>query len=226
MKKRLVSILLTLTMCMGLAVPAFAADDPDKSGTDYDNTVMIPFEGKTIEIRNYRIEDAHIVYAEIDGDIMFVQNNVVFLNDVKIATITISVDNNAIEPRTGWIYSESCPAGTTSSAYNTLVQTRKRDITFEESIEKYSVGAILAALISVFPFASQVKAEEFFRNVALTIAGMAAGDTIFGKSNHVYATEYIYSGEIPYSHKNILHYHKYEDGTEKYWTEVLFSAWA
>ena len=206
----MLSLLLALILAFSISVPAFAAEPVEDNSSD---AVTVFLNGEPVNIR-YRLEDNCITYAEIGNDVMSVQGNTVYFNGEAIAIIDSTIAERSptvgIEPRTG-IYDKTCPAGASPSDYSTYFGTDYHNITFIEKLSQYSAAAILVVLISIVPFGQTVAAEEVFRNVAITIAAFVAGDLRLGNSNNTYATEYIYSGGIPYTRKNIFYFYSVID---------------
>lgn len=219
-------MVLAFVLIFSISVPAFATDLSEEGGT---GSVTVFLDGKPVSIK-YRLENNHITYAEIGNDVMSVHENIVYVNGVAIATI----DNTTIEHspssssilRTSWVYTDSCPVGASPSDYSTLYSTKNHNITFIEHVIQYSMGAILAVLITIVPFADSVKAADVFHNVALMIAGLAAGNITFGNSNNVYATEYIYSGGIPFTHKNAFTFFSDSARSNVIGSTTCYSFWA
>lgn len=223
--KKILSLCLACALMFSISAPALATA---VGQTNSSGSVTVVLDGEPVSI-NYRLEDNRITYAKIGNDIMSLQGNVVYFNGEAIATITSSpLERFAsdIEPRTGWMYNDTCPYGASPSDYDTLFGINSHNITFAEKIIKYSVGAILAVLITIVPFSREVAAEEVFRNAALMIAGLAVGDIKLAQSNNLYSTEYIYSGGIPYTRKNVFFF--YSDSEEKNLIDstTCYSSWA
>lgn len=161
---------------------------------------------------------------------MSVQGNTVYFNDEAIAIIdSTTVERSptvSIEPHTGWIYDQTCLAGTSPGDYSTYFGTNYHNITFLEKLAQCSAYVILAVLISIVPFAREVAAEEVLRNIALAIAGTAATSLTFGESDKVYATEYIYSGGMPYTRKNIFYFYSDSARSSFISSTLCYSSWA
>lgn len=223
--KKLLSLLLVLVLIFSFSVPVFAAEPVED---DSNGAVTVLLDGKPLNIK-YHLEDNYITYAEIGNDIMSVQDNIVYFNGSAVAIIsstTVEHSQTAIKPCTGWIYTDICPTGVSPSNYSTFSGTKNHNITFIRNVIRYSAAAILAVLITIVPFAREIAAEAVFRNVALMIAGLAAGDITFGNSNKVYATEYIYSGGIPYTRKNVFIFFNDSTRSNVIGRTTCYSSWA
>lgn len=224
--KKLLSLLLAFVLVFSISVPTFAAESVED---DSNGTVTVFLDGRPVNIR-YCLEDNYITYAEIGNDVMSVQDNIVYFNGVAIAIISRTTversPTSSVEPRSGWIYTDTCPAGASPSDYDTPAGTDNHNITFIENVIRCSTAVILAALISIVPFGREVAAEEVFRNIAYMIAGLATGNMAFGNSNKVYATEYMYSGGIPYTRKNTFTFFSDSARNNVIGSTTCYSSWA
>lgn len=224
--KRLVSLVTALALSFALAAPASAAVI-DKTAQENDlQTEIISIDGENTKIR-CREENGALVYVEVGSDVVERKGNEVFLNGAKIATITTTsnLTSSAIEPRTGWIYGDgTCPMGYSPSDYNKLYDTRSHNITFEEEVGKWTRDILLATLILIVPFVREITGKEVFAIVAGTILDHIADFS--DEENCVYATEYIYSGGMPYTHKNAFYFYSDKAKTKPTGNATCYSSWA
>lgn len=219
--KKLLALLLSCALIFSFSAPAFAADDCS-------NTVSILLDGKPTTI-NYHLKDNHITYAEIGKDVMSVHDNVVYFNGEVIATISSTVidqvPSGGIEPRTGWIYTSKI-SDVSPSDFNTYEGSRTHNVTLKNAVATYSAAMILAALIAIVPFKSEVVGKEVFNNVASMVVGLAMGNATFGQSRTIYASEKIYSGKIPYTRKNAFIFYYNNDISNEIDRATCYSSWA
>lgn len=222
-KTRLLSLLCAIAMSLTLVLPVNATYvAPPESNHLGLSTSSFQFEGKTYKIAY----DANGVIDHVQWNENITQRigNEIYLNDVKIATIETEYTTGNIEPRTGWIYGDgSCPEGYTSGDYNKLFDTKSHNITFELAVAECSRDILLATLVLIVPFLNVATGQSVFGVIASTILGHASD---FGNDNCVYATEYIYSGGMPYTHKNVFHFYSNSEKTKSMGTSICYSSWA
>ena len=97
------------------------------------------------EIDECTIDDDNIYIRALSGtDVAERIGNVIYLNGVKEATISDTIDINNSEtvmPRTGWVSTDTCPMGT-ASEYTKLSSTKDRNIELEKRIGSYTERAL------------------------------------------------------------------------------------
>lgn len=108
------------------------SNNPDKVISTIDYAVTID---------ECTIDDDNIYIRALSGtDVAERIGNVIYLNGVKEATISDTIDINNSEtvmPRTGWVSTDTCPMGT-ASEYTKLSSTKERNI----ELEKWSQIAV------------------------------------------------------------------------------------
>ncbi len=223
---RVISIILAVSLIFSLASPAFASE---VQGPETSDTVTIFLDGEYVTV-NYTVEDDHIVYAEIGDDVMSVQGDEIFFNGTKVATITTTetfcAAPQAIEPRTSWLYTDTCPTGATSSDYSTLFSTKSHNITFEKMVGECSASLILSILVTFFTCKTEAVGKAIFKKIATAIDNFADEYTSFADSDKVYATEKIYTGGIPYTRKNIFYFYCDSAKTNFIKSTTCYSSWS
>ena len=215
---RIFSLFMALVMVI-TAIPFLHAE-----ATTCTDSITLNIDSQSTKIK-YRLDNNYVTYAEVDGNIFSREGNDILLNGEKIATITTTTisTSSAIEPRSGWIYGDNtCPSGASPSDYDTLFSTKSHNITFEKAIAELSVELILQTLIFVVPFINEYTGKTVFLHIAEIIYGCKE---LFA-DDCVYATEYIYSGGIAYTRKNVFYF--YNDSAKQNYegSATCYSSWA
>lgn len=226
MKKliRMFSFLLAAVM-MFTSTPFACAKESANRAIGMEN-VAITLEGQPVNI-SYQVKDNYITYVKIGENVVTREDNEVFLNGTKIATITTVsvVADDAIQPRTGWVYGgKTCPYGASPSDYNELVETKNHNITLEIEIEKITRDILIGMLVLIVPFKNEVTGREVFS----TVAGIILGHISAFDDGCIYATEKKYKGGIPYTRKNVFNFYNDEakDSSSYEGMATCYSAWA
>ncbi|WP_251446169.1 hypothetical protein [Vermiculatibacterium agrestimuris] len=202
MKKRLVSILLTVAMCMGLAVPAVAVEIRPEAQKENVTITECDILGKTAVMEQH-IVDREIDYVKITCGTEIAERigNEIFLNGEKVATIVEleerNIDAQNIEPRTGWLDVENCPYGT-KSEYNKLYSSQYRNLALEKKISELTVEGLSYILMTYCGVAG----------VCLRIAQEIISVAVDSKYEE-YKTLYLY--ERIYSHKTLGQFYRMVD---------------
>lgn len=226
MKRCIKVFSLLLVTAIVLTSSPFAYANGSSDLADCTETVTITFEGEPVNI-SYQLENNYVTYVEIDENIVTREGDEVYLNGLKIATITttIVVAENDIQPRTGWIYGGStCPYGLSHSDYDQLVGTKNHNITLEIEVGKITRDILLGILVLIVPFIS----ESVGRVVFGEIAGVILNHVSAFDDGCIYATEEKYSGGIPYTRKNIFKFYNdaSKDSSSYEGTAISYSSWA
>lgn len=224
--KKFIALLLVMTMVFSMGSPVFALSENGGSIADLQETT-IDFDNKSVAVR-YRTDDENrVTYAEIGKNIVEVDGEQVFWNGELVATITREVvyeNSEGVEPRTSWIYTDTCPYGSFSD-YTTKWKTVNTNITFEKILAQTSVEVILATLITLVDFTRVATGRSVFEGAALEIKE--------GMEEYEAATK-LYSKEVIYSHKTVPsafhqnNFYFYADSAhEDYLSYALaYSSWA
>ncbi len=184
MKKRLVSILLAVAMCMGLAVPAVAVEPQE-------DVWLVQVDGEMVEVRSY--DKDGIPYISVDGQEFYLVGNEIFCDEEKMATIG-GDSSSGIMPLTGWLHQENCPYGTRYE-YNKHIESADKihDIKFEQAISLYGAKALLAAVTLacklMTPNLYDIFAKDFFDDIQKALKNTTA----FGDATALYAKERVFA---------------------------------
>lgn len=224
MTKRFFSLLLSMAILFTVTCPAFAA------GLDSDLQEETVSLGNESVVVHYQV-NGKISYIEVGSDIIEVRGNEVYLNGELIATIISGFIGEApgmIEPRTGWVYTDSCPFGEASD-YTRELDPKFHNITFEKAIMELGKEVILSVLIAaVDTFKTDPTGASLGVNVFLAVA-----DDIYNwahdypQRTQVYAIEHIYGHKngMGYIHKNKFIFYSDRDCTDKISEAIAFSWW-
>lgn len=225
--KKFISLLLSMAVIFSVASPAFAAN----SKTDLlEKTFYLADEPITLY---YRLNESNrIDYIEVNSNVIEARGNEIYLNGELIAIVTSEfvVDPPIeIQPRSGWIYGDTCPFGYPSD-YTRDMGTKLHNITFRRAIGELSVDIILSILITtVDTFATDPSGASLGPRILLSVAEDVYNWAIeYPKREVIYAIEEIYGHEngMGYMHRNDFTYYGDEDCTEWVSAKTMFSSWA
>lgn len=213
MLKKLLSPFTVLALTCAMILPAYAQEinAPLLDSGHLSETVWIA--GDAYETK-YSISSGIINYIEIEDDVFERIGNEIFMNGAKVATVETVGLSDVIEPRTGWVYTDTCPLGTASD-YTKYIKDVSRNIAFEERVAYYTAKALVGIVAVALGFLNPV--VGVFAEVGEAIYNDANRDPDFGDSTRAYCTETIYghyqlSG---YDRMNEFVFYKDADHTQK-----------
>lgn len=188
--KRLISLVCTLAMVVSM-VPATHAAFTENQNTEQPLPETSQYVDQTFDIRsseNYGVT----AYEEVNGNTLEKIGNDVYLNGELFLTVEYPDDSMELQPRTGWIRSETWPSDVNASNYNVFEKTNPVNIQVRNAAQNLSADLIIAAL----------------KLAGILVGGTAEniGDAIYDywKDNANYATsQYLYCMETWYSCKTL-----------------------
>lgn len=196
MRKRLVSMILALVMCIGPTTLGIAVEDKETN----DNNTIIKYNGITSEM--------------ID--------NKIYINGKLEATIVETVKEAPMNTilRTGWTYTNTCPFGN-STEYTKFIKVKEKNIQLEKDLITYT-AAVLGVIIGYCYPDPNVGAAV---TVAGTILSNVPGSQ-YGNLKTLYFKEYIYGHSTLssiYRMNKLLYY--YDSAYTAYVTMDIYYSW-
>ena len=148
--------------------------------------------------------------------------NVIYLNGVKEATISDTIDINNSEtvmPRTGWVSTDTCPMGT-ASEYTKLSSTKERNIELEKRIGSYTERALSLIIAVLYPPATVALA-------AATLIIDVVKDSVYADYTTMYFREKYYKHNTlgQFYRRVVVDYYKDADYTEYGCSESYYQWW-
>jgi len=182
---------------------------------------------------HYRLNERNrIDYIEVNSNVIEARGNEIYLNGELIAIVTsefVVAPPIEIQPRTGWIYGNTCPFGDPSD-YTRDMGTKLHNVTFLRAIGELTVDVILSILITtVDTFATDPSGASLGPRILLSVAEDVYNWAIeYPKRKVIYAFEEIYGHQngMGYIHKNIFTYYGDKECTERISSKTMFSSWA
>ena len=219
MKKRILSFFLAIISTFSLVVPVFAtntqlSNNPDKVISTIDYAVTID---------ECTIDDDNIYIRALSGtDVAERIGNVIYLNGVKEATISDTIDINNSEtvmPRTGWVSTDTCPMGT-ASEYTKLSSTKDRNIELEKRIGSYIERALSLIIAVLYPPATVAFA-------AATLIIDVVKDSVYADYTTMYFREKYYKHNTlgQFYRRVVVDYYKDADYTKYGCSESYYQWW-
>lgn len=133
MKKRLVSMILALALCMGLAVPGLATEDTENS---------------QVEQSEAYVKDG-VLYLKVENVEYYRIGNEIFSGGEKLATVTYNTTSDVMPAGAHWRYIDQCPHGTRYEYTKHMAAAdRIIDIEFEKKLGDYT-ESVLSGIITL-----------------------------------------------------------------------------
>ena len=176
-----------------------------------------------VTIDECTIDDDNIYIRALSGtDVAERIGNVIYLNGVKEATISDTIDINNSEtvmPRTGWVSTDTCPMGT-ASEYTKLSSTKERNIELEKRIGSYTERALSLIIAVLYPPATVALA-------AATLIIDVVKDSVYADYTTMYFREKYYKHNTlgQFYRRVVVDYYKDADYTEYGCSESYYQWW-
>lgn len=187
--KKIISLILVFAVCFTISGQALALQVSEQSPEKYES-VSAFLDGEWITYNCY-VENGEVVRIEFDGNVLERRGNEFFLNGEKYGSVTVTpitdekVQFNAIEPRTGWIWSESG----NRSDYENIGETKIIDVYVEQKLKWVPVTVLAGLFLSALGIQVDSKALQL---AGATIDGLSAFAGLFDNSEHVYCIQDTY----------------------------------